>query len=129
MRLNFPVSLLTFWWLTDTIVFLIVRHAKWLHLLLQMVSLIIEAVAWCSMLIMICLETKFYIREFRWYVRFGVIYVLVGDAVILNLIIPMRDYYSRLVFLLLTKLFTKVYFAFPSTCFVFLLKPQHQWNW
>lgn len=77
-----------------------------------MVSLIIEALAWCSMLIMIGLETKIYICEFRWYVRFGVIYVLVGDAVILNLILPMRDYYSRLVFLLFKKLFPRVCFPF-----------------
>ncbi|KAJ4703004.1 ABC transporter C family member 2-like [Melia azedarach] len=61
----------------------------------EMVSLVIEALAWSSMLIMIGLETKIYICEFRWYVRFGVIYALVGDAVILNLILPMRDYYSR----------------------------------
>ncbi|KAL6198464.1 hypothetical protein ACLB2K_028253 [Fragaria x ananassa] len=53
----------------------------------EMNSLIIEALAWCSMLILIGLETKIYIREFRWYVRFGVLYVLVGNAVVLNLIL------------------------------------------
>ncbi|OMO92331.1 hypothetical protein COLO4_17675 [Corchorus olitorius] len=58
-------------------------------------SLIIEATAWCSVLIMIGLETKAYIREFRWYVRFGVVYVLVGDAVLLNLILGVKDLYSR----------------------------------
>ncbi|PQQ21209.1 ABC transporter C family member 12 isoform X2 [Prunus yedoensis var. nudiflora] len=52
-----------------------------------MTSSVIEALAWCSMLIMIGLETRIYIREFRWYVRFGVIYVLVGDAVVLNLVL------------------------------------------
>lgn len=67
--------------------------------LLQVISLIIEAVGWLSMLIMIGLETKTYIREFRWYVRFGVIYVLVGDAVLLNLIPSVSSYYSRLAFL------------------------------
>lgn len=61
----------------------------------EIVSLIIEALAWCSMLIMIGLETKIYIRQFRWYVRFGVIYVLVGEAAMLNLILPLRGYYSR----------------------------------
>ncbi|KAH7544598.1 hypothetical protein FEM48_Zijuj01G0002700 [Ziziphus jujuba var. spinosa] len=47
----------------------------------EMISLIIEAIAWCSMLVMIGVETKVYIREVRWFVRFGVIYALVGDAV------------------------------------------------
>ncbi|EXB46018.1 hypothetical protein L484_015878 [Morus notabilis] len=47
------------------------------------------------MLAMIGVETKVYIREFRWFVRFGVIYALVGDAVMLNLILSVRDFYSR----------------------------------
>ncbi|KAH8511961.1 hypothetical protein H0E87_009232, partial [Populus deltoides] len=60
----------------------------------ELVSLIVEALAWCSTLIMIGLETKIYIRQFRWYVRFGVIYVLVGEAAMLNLILSVSDYYS-----------------------------------
>ncbi|EXC25626.1 ABC transporter C family member 1 [Morus notabilis] len=47
------------------------------------------------MLVMISVETKVYIREFRWFVRFGVIYALVGDAVMLNLILSVRDFFSR----------------------------------
>ncbi|GLT85718.1 hypothetical protein SLE2022_038980 [Rubroshorea leprosula] len=54
-------------------------------------SLIIEALAWCSMVIMIGLETKIYHREFRWYVWFGVVYVLVGNAALLNVVLPVRD--------------------------------------
>ncbi|KAL6197137.1 hypothetical protein ACLB2K_032749 [Fragaria x ananassa] len=61
----------------------------------EVTSSFIEALAWCSMLILIGLETKIYIREFRWYVRFGVLYVLVGDAVVLNLILGVTDSYSR----------------------------------
>ncbi|KAM2799693.1 hypothetical protein COP1_004503 [Malus domestica] len=61
----------------------------------EMTSAVIESIAWCSMLIMIGLETKIYIKEFRWFVRFGVIYVLVGDAVVLNLILSVADYYTR----------------------------------
>ncbi|XP_074328761.1 ABC transporter C family member 2-like [Apium graveolens] len=60
----------------------------------EIVSLIIKALAWCSMLVMICVETKVYIHEFRWFVRFGVIYVLVGDVVMLNLVLSMRDFYT-----------------------------------
>lgn len=63
-----------------------------------MVSLTIEALAWCSMLVMLGVETKVYIREFRWYVRFGVIYALVGDMVMLNLILSVKEFYNRLAF-------------------------------
>lgn len=62
-----------------------------------MVSLIIKALAWCSMLVMIGVETKVYILEFRCFVRFGVVYVLVGDTVMLNLEFSVWDSYNRLV--------------------------------
>lgn len=57
-------------------------------------SLMIEALTWCCMVVLIGLETKIYIREFRWYVRFGVLYVLVGDAALLNALLPMKDLYN-----------------------------------
>uniref|UniRef100_A0A803QEB7 ABC-type xenobiotic transporter n=1 Tax=Cannabis sativa TaxID=3483 RepID=A0A803QEB7_CANSA len=60
----------------------------------EITSLIIEFLAWGSLLVMLGLETKVYIREFRWYVRFGVIYVLVADAVVVNLILSVRDYFT-----------------------------------
>lgn len=68
----------------------------------QMVSLILESLSWCSMLVMIAVETKIYICEFRWFVRFGVIYTLVGDAVLLNLILSVKDFYSRFLSLCFT---------------------------
>ncbi|GMQ09904.1 hypothetical protein CsSME_00053120 [Camellia sinensis var. sinensis] len=46
----------------------------------EMVSLIIVALAWCSMLVMLGIETGIYIREFRWYVRFGAAYGGCCDA-------------------------------------------------
>jgi hypothetical protein len=46
------------------------------------------------MLTMILLETKIYITEFRWYIRFVVIYVLVGKAAMFNVVLPVRQYYS-----------------------------------
>uniref|UniRef100_A0A6N2MXC4 ABC-type xenobiotic transporter n=1 Tax=Salix viminalis TaxID=40686 RepID=A0A6N2MXC4_SALVM len=63
----------------------------------EIVSLIIEALAWCSLLVMIAVEIKVYIREFRWFVRFGVIYTLVGDAVMLNLIFTVKEFYNNAV--------------------------------
>ncbi|XP_061357298.1 ABC transporter C family member 12-like [Gastrolobium bilobum] len=61
----------------------------------EITALIIEALTWFSMIILILLETKVYIRQFRWLVRFGVIYVLVGDIVMLNLLLSVKDYCSR----------------------------------
>ncbi|XP_071921349.1 ABC transporter C family member 12-like isoform X1 [Coffea arabica] len=61
----------------------------------EMLSLGIEALAWFSLVFMLGLETKIYIREFRWYVRFGLVYVLVADAVMFNLIFSLRDFYTR----------------------------------
>ncbi|KAF5194274.1 Abc transporter c family member 2-like [Thalictrum thalictroides] len=66
----------------------------------EIISLLIEAIAWCSMLIMIGVETKIYITELRWYVRFGVVYVLVGEAVLFNLILSVKEYFNRSIFYL-----------------------------
>ncbi|KAJ4976197.1 hypothetical protein NE237_001303 [Protea cynaroides] len=63
----------------------------------EIVSLLVEALAWCSVLVLIVVETKIYIREFRWYVRFGVIYVLVGETVLLNLFLSVKEHFTRTV--------------------------------
>ncbi|KAI9198325.1 hypothetical protein LWI28_013908 [Acer negundo] len=90
----------------------------------EMVSLFTEALAWCSMLIMIGLETKIYIHEFRWYVRFGMIYVLVGEAVMLNLILPMSEYYSRsLLYLFISNVVGQVLFGFLLFAYIPTLDP------
>lgn len=49
------------------------------------------------MLAMTLVETKVYVRDFRWFVRFGVIYALMGETVMLNLVLSVRDFYDRLV--------------------------------
>ncbi|CAI0545468.1 unnamed protein product [Linum tenue] len=64
----------------------------------EMVSSVVEALSWCSMLIMIGLEIKIYIRKFRWYVRFGVLYVLIAECVVLNLILPVSANAARVAF-------------------------------
>ncbi|XP_051128280.1 ABC transporter C family member 2-like isoform X2 [Andrographis paniculata] len=66
----------------------------------EVVALIIKAVTWCSLLAMIVLETRVYIRETRWAVRCGILYALVGDAVMLNLALSVREYYEWSVFVL-----------------------------
>ncbi|KAL7243212.1 hypothetical protein ACSBR1_015596 [Camellia fascicularis] len=87
----------------------------------EMVSLMIEAFAWCSMVVMLGVETKVYISKFRWYIGFGVIYALVGDIVMLSLILPVKEFYSRSVlFWYIGEVFVQVLFGvlflvyFPS---------------
>nr|AXN55887.1 ABC transporter C family member 2 [Crocus sativus] len=68
----------------------------------EILSLIVEAVAWCCMLVMLGMESKVYIHEFRWYVRFVVLYVLVGETAVFNLVLSVREYYEESVFYLYT---------------------------
>nr|XP_025681032.1 ABC transporter C family member 12 isoform X4 [Arachis hypogaea] len=78
----------------------------------EAMALIVEALTWCSMIVLILLETKVYIRQFRWVVRFGVIYVLVGDVVLLNLLLSVKDYCSRsALFLYLSTFICQVLFG------------------
>lgn len=62
----------------------------------------VKAFAWGAVMVMILMETKIYIRELRWYVRFAVIYALVGDMVLLNLVLSVKEYYSSYVLYLYT---------------------------
>ena len=92
---------LNFFWVSLYLNHDYLKNAWAVHLIqiifVQIVSLIMEAFTWCSLLVMIGVETKVYIREFRWFVRFGLIYNLVGDAVMLNLILSVREFYNRYV--------------------------------
>ncbi|KAF2310829.1 hypothetical protein GH714_017491 [Hevea brasiliensis] len=57
-------------------------------------------------------ETKVYIREFRWFVRFGVLYTLVGDAVMFNLILAVKEFYnSSVLYLYISEVFVQVLFG------------------
>ncbi|CAA7062353.1 unnamed protein product [Microthlaspi erraticum] len=72
----------------------------------EVASLTVEAFAWFSMLFLVGIETKQYVKEFRWYVRFGVVYVLVADAVLLNLVLPVNNSINR----------TALYLCISSRC-------------
>ncbi|XP_076899720.1 ABC transporter C family member 2-like [Bidens hawaiensis] len=61
----------------------------------EIVTLLIKAFTWCCMLIMIGLETMVYVYEVRWFVRFSVVYALLGDAVLFNLVLSVSKHYSR----------------------------------
>ncbi|KAF8030771.1 hypothetical protein BT93_D0069 [Corymbia citriodora subsp. variegata] len=92
----------------------------------EMVSLTIESLAWCSMLVMIGLEMQVYIREFRWYLLLGLIYVLVGEAVMLNLVLLMRDHYQHhrsALHMYISKVFCQVLFGILLLVYVPNLVP------
>ncbi|XP_042515081.1 ABC transporter C family member 2-like [Macadamia integrifolia] len=90
----------------------------------EIVSQLIEALAWCSMLVMIGVETKIYTCEFRWYVRFGIIYVLVGEAVMLNLFLSVKEFFSRSVlYLYCSEVLCQVTFGILLLFYVPALEP------
>ncbi|XP_078175998.1 ABC transporter C family member 2-like [Carex rostrata] len=60
----------------------------------EVLTVVIEAAAWSCVLVMLIAETKIYIREFRWYIRFVMIYVLIGEITVFNLVFAVRDYLS-----------------------------------
>ncbi|XP_078176000.1 ABC transporter C family member 2-like isoform X2 [Carex rostrata] len=60
----------------------------------EVLTVVIEAAAWSCVLVMLIAETKIYIREFRWYIRFVMIYVWIGEITVFNLVFAVRDYLS-----------------------------------
>ncbi|PPD68207.1 hypothetical protein GOBAR_DD34916 [Gossypium barbadense] len=78
----------------------------------MIVSLVVEALTWCSIFVMIGVETKVYIHEFRWFVRFGLLYTLIGDAVMLDLILSVREFYdSSILYLYLSEVLVQGLFG------------------
>ncbi|KAG4114413.1 hypothetical protein ERO13_D12G045100v2 [Gossypium hirsutum] len=78
----------------------------------EIVSLVVEALTWCSIFVMIGVETKVYIHEFRWFVRFGLLYTLIGDAVMLDLILSVREFYdSSILYLYLSEVLVQGLFG------------------
>lgn len=71
----------------------------------EVLSLILGSFAWLSMLCMLVMETKVYVREFVWYTRFGIIYLLVAHATLYRFIFVLRPLYNRLVFEICTAYF------------------------
>ncbi|CAL5183715.1 unnamed protein product [Lathyrus oleraceus] len=90
----------------------------------EITSLIVEAFAWCSMLILLGIETKVYIYEFRWFVRFGLIYAIVGEAVMFNFIISVQQLYRRSVlYLYISEVICQVLFGVLLLVYVPTLDP------
>ncbi|GLT64997.1 hypothetical protein SLA2020_374550 [Shorea laevis] len=90
----------------------------------EIVSLIIEALTWCSLLVMTGVETKVYIRESRWFVRFALVYSLVGDAVMLNLIFTVKEFYnSSVLYQYLSEVVVQVLFGVLLLVYIPTLDP------
>ncbi|XP_022146679.1 ABC transporter C family member 2-like [Momordica charantia] len=90
----------------------------------EVVVLIIQALAWCSMLVMLVVETRVYIFEFRWIIRFGVVYLLVADAVMVNLILPVKDLYERnVLYLYISEVLVQALFGVLLVAYVPSLDP------
>ncbi|XP_038887874.1 ABC transporter C family member 2-like isoform X2 [Benincasa hispida] len=78
----------------------------------EVVALIIQALTWSSMVVMLLVEAKVYVFEFRWITRFGVVYILVADGVMLNLILSVKDLYKRYVlYLYISEVFFQALFG------------------
>ncbi|GLT85717.1 hypothetical protein SLE2022_038970 [Rubroshorea leprosula] len=90
----------------------------------EIVSVIIEALTWCSLLVMTGVETKVYIHESRWFVRFALVYSLVGDAVMLNLIFTVKEFYnSSVLYLYLSEVLVQVLFGILLLVYIPALDP------
>eukprot|EP00249_Psilotum_nudum_P023194 c28783_g1_i1 orf=631-5508(+) len=85
----------------------------------EIVTLLLETFTWGTMLFMLCIETKVYVRDFRWYVRFGVIYVLVAQATMFRFTLSLRGYLEKYIFGLYAGYFAfQVVFGFLSLFYV-----------
>lgn len=90
----------------------------------EMTSLIVEAFAWCSMLILLKIETRVYIYEFRWFVRVGLIYAIVGEAIMFNIIISVQQLYSgSVLYLHISEVICQVLFGVLLPVYVPTLDP------
>ncbi|CAA7404918.1 unnamed protein product [Spirodela intermedia] len=90
----------------------------------EIVSLTVNVIAWCSLLIMLLVETKIYIYELRWYVRFGVIYALVGECAMFSLLFSVREYFIRsIIYLYASEMLCKLLFGFLLLFYVPNLDP------
>ncbi|XP_038978154.1 ABC transporter C family member 2-like isoform X1 [Phoenix dactylifera] len=90
----------------------------------EIVSLLIEASSWCCVLIMIGVEAIIYICEFRWYVRFAVIYVLIGQISMFNLVLSVREYYDRSIFYLyVSEIASQILFGILMLVYIPSLNP------
>lgn len=88
----------------------------------EIVTSLVTSFTWFMMTFVLYRESKLYVTEFRWYVRFGVVYVLVAQATMFRFIFDLREYYSLFLFGLYSGFFALqiafgllLVFYFPET--------------
>eukprot|EP00250_Pteridium_aquilinum_P005352 c15461_g1_i1 orf=573-5420(+) len=64
----------------------------------EIVTSLVSSFTWFMMTFVLYRESKLYVTEFRWYVRFGVIYVLVAEITMFRFILDLREYYDPFLF-------------------------------
>ncbi|GKA84558.1 ABC transporter C family member 2 isoform X1, partial [Tanacetum coccineum] len=83
------------------------------------VTLALKTFTWICMLVMIGLETMVYVCEVRWFVRFAVIYTLLGDAVLFNLVLSVSKFYTKdVLYIFISEVAVQVLFGL---CLIFYL--------
>ncbi|KAJ3693573.1 hypothetical protein LUZ60_009053 [Juncus effusus] len=90
----------------------------------EIVTLILEAVTWSCVVVMLFTEMKVYITEFRWYIRFVMIYVLVGEITVFNLLFSVRNYLPQTsLYLYISEIACKFIFGALLLCHFPSLEP------
>ena len=65
-----------------------------MEILFQIVTSLIISLTWFTMVFALYQETRLYVTEFRWYVRFGAIYAAVAQATMFQFIFDLRNFYD-----------------------------------
>ncbi|XP_078432524.1 ABC transporter C family member 2-like [Wolffia australiana] len=85
----------------------------------EIVSTTVDVIAWFCLLVMLLLETKIYVYEWRWYVRFVVIYALVGECAMFSLLFSVKENYPRkIIYLYASEVLCKIFFGLLSLFYV-----------
>lgn len=64
----------------------------------EILTAVVTSITWFMMTFVLYREAKLYVTEFRWYVRFGVVYALVGQTTMFRFIFALKDYYDGFTF-------------------------------
>ncbi len=55
-----------------------------------------SSATWMAVVVMLCVELKSYTKNFIWYVRFTVFYVIVAQITMLEYVLALKDYYTEI---------------------------------
>ncbi|XP_024518371.1 ABC transporter C family member 2 isoform X2 [Selaginella moellendorffii] len=64
----------------------------------EIVAMIVSSATWIAVLIMLCLETRIYVTEYKWHYRFALLYVLVAQITKFRFVLELKDYLDKYAF-------------------------------